>query len=229
MLGDHLRHKMQLFGISGDPNTYKCLMTAGEKGVDIESIAVGDAANGGVHAQELQAMSPFGSVPCLRDHDFVVYGTAPIMSYLDDKGFGPSLVPRNGVVRAVQYQWIHIANEYVAPAVAKLLQNEDLDNAKATLATGLDALETQLRTRKQRGDFIVGEFSLADIHWAPYVHACFLANQSELISSREAVRTWWEHVKAHKSTSKEDFVASTLLPTWDEIKNNQLKSVTINV
>lgn len=223
-VGDHLSSKMKLYGVPSDPNTLKCLMTAGEKGVDIESIAVSDTGT-----QEINAMSPFGTIPCLRDVEFTLCGTPAIMSYLDDKGFGPSLVPRNGVVRALHYQCIHIANETVAPAVNQLLTGENVDGAVATLGAAFDVLNNTLNTKKHRGDFLVGEFSMADLHWAPYVHACVITGHADLIQSRDAVSAWWEKVKAHKSTSKENYVASSILPSLDEIKTNQLRSVTINV
>lgn len=223
-VGDHLSSKMKLYGVPADPGTLKCLMTAGEKGVDIESIAVSDSST-----QEINTMSPFGTVPCLRDVDFTLCGTSAIMSYLDDKGFGPSLVPRNGVIRALQYQLIHIATETVDPAITRLLIGEDVEQAVATLNAAFDVLNNSLKNKKQRGDFLVGDFSLADIHWAPLVHVCMISGYSDVIRTRDAVSSWWDKVESHKSTSKEDFVASIILPTMDEINNNHLKSITINV
>ncbi|MCU7886224.1 MAG: hypothetical protein KZQ82_18700, partial [Candidatus Thiodiazotropha sp. (ex Lucinoma annulata)] len=67
------------------------------------------------------------------------------------------------------------------------------------------------------------------IHWAPYAHCCEIAGKGELISARGAMKSWWEKVKAHKSTSKENYLAYNVLPTIDEIRANQLRSVTINV
>jgi len=218
---------MQLYGVTESADTLKCLFTAAEKGVDIESKPVG-GTNTGTDAAEYRAMSPFGTVPCLRDVDFTLCGTIAIMSYLDDKGFGPSLVPRNGVARAVHYQWIHTANETVAPQVERLLASDDAGQAVAVLGAAFDALENQLKTKRYRGDFIVGDFTLADIHWAPYVHFCELTGHGDLISSRSAVNAWWQQVKGHKSTSKEDYVAYTVLPSLEEVKSNQLRSVSIN-
>lgn len=223
-VGDHLNSKMKLYGVPSDPGTIKCLLTAGEKGVDVESIAVSGAST-----QEISSMSPFGTVPCLRDIDFTLCGTPAIMSYLDDKGFGPSLVPRNGLIRALHYQCIHIANETAGPAVTQLLTGEEVDQAVATLGAAFDVLNNTLKNKKQRGDFLVGEFSLADLHWAPIANACIISGHADLIETRDAVSSWWEKVKAHKSTSKEDYVASVILPTMDEINNNQLRSITINV
>lgn len=223
-VGDHLSSKMKLYGVPSDPGTIKCLLTAGEKGVDVESIAVSDTST-----QEISSMSPFGTVPCLRDADFTLCGTPAIMSYLDDKGFGPSLVPRNGLTRALHYQCIHIANETAGPAVTQLLTGEEVDQAVATLGAAFDVMNTTLKTKKQRGNFLVGEFSLADLHWAPIANACIISGHADLIETRDAVSSWWEKVKAHKSTSKEDYVAAVVLPTMDEINNNQLRSITINV
>ncbi|MCU7931011.1 MAG: glutathione S-transferase family protein [Candidatus Thiodiazotropha sp. (ex Codakia rugifera)] len=228
MLGDHLKTKMILFGIAKDPDTLKCLMTAGEKGVDIESRVVGETALS-ADSQDFRSMSPFGTTPCLKDVDFILCGTTTIMSYLNDKGFGPSLIPRNGVARAIQYQWSEMAKEHAAPHVAKLLSGEADDTTDAALAALFDALDAQLKNNRYRGDFIVGDFSLADIHWAPYAHCCEIAGKGELISARGAMKTWWEKVKVHKSTSKENYLAYNVLPTMDEIRANQLRSVTINV
>ena len=106
MIGDKLATGMQLFGNPSCINTAKCLQTAGEKGIDIESVTI----NSG---EEVSDKSPLNSAPVLKDLDNIVYGPNAILSYLDDKGFGPSLVPRNGVIRAIMYQYAHIATDYV--------------------------------------------------------------------------------------------------------------------
>ncbi len=227
MIGEHLHTKMQLFGLPGDPDTLKCLMTAGEKGVDIESRVVGTEAIA-ADSQAFRSMSPFGSIPCLRDVDLTLCGTLTIMSYLNDKGFGPSLIPRNGLARALHYQWSELACDHVAPHVADLLAGKDVDSNVAALATIFDALETHLAKKQYKGGFIVGEFSLADLHWAPYVHCCELAGKGALISTRPNIAAWWDAVKSHKSTSKEKFFAASVLPTMDEIHGKQLRSVSIN-
>ena len=106
MIGDKLATGMQLFGNPSCINTAKCLQTAGEKGIDIESVTINSA-------EEVSDKSPLNSAPVLKDLDNIVYGPNAILSYLDDKGFGPSLVPRNGVIRAIMYQYAHIATDYV--------------------------------------------------------------------------------------------------------------------
>ena len=162
-------------------------------------------------------------MPVLKDVDFYVYGIEAILSYLDDKGFGNSLVPRNGVARAQMYQWIHIAQHVFAPAV-KAISEGDADASQVETVKGILAkLEEQLNTRKR------GELSLADIHWAPYIHSCCLYGHESLIDALPGVKSWWSKMKVRKSTSKENYVAYTVLPSLDEIRNNKMRSVSINV
>ena len=137
------------------------------------------------------------------------------------------MIPRNGVARALKYQWAHIASTAFGPAVSKLTEGDD--SAMEAVKQGLSALEAQLNARTKRGDYIVGEFSLADIHWAPSVHALCLHGHESLVDSMPAVKAWWGHMKVRKSMSKEDYVAYNVLPSLDEIRSNKLRSVSINV
>ena len=78
------------------------------------------------------------------------------MSYLDDKGLGSSLVPRNGVHRATMYQWITVAMDSVQVKIA----GGDVSG----LASILDELEKHLSAPTKKNDFISEGFSLVAIH-----------------------------------------------------------------
>ncbi|SFJ80350.1 glutathione S-transferase family protein [Methylophaga sulfidovorans] len=226
-IGDHLADVKVLYGIAGCSNTSKCLFTAAEKGIDIEGKAVD--INSEAEMAEIRAISPFGTLPVLKDVDFYVYGIEAILSYLDDKGFGNSLIPRNGVARAQMYQWIHIAQHVFSPAV-KALNEDGTGAAEMEAVKGiLSKLEDQLNARGKRGDYIVGDLTLADIHWAPYIHNCCLYGHESVIDALPGVKSWWSNMKVRKSTSKENYVAYTVLPSIDEIRNNKMRSVSINV
>ncbi len=216
MIGDQLRTKMILSGHPACPNTGKCLQTAGEKGIDMETKIIS-----GEDDSEFLSKSPYGIAPVLQDTDFVVYGTGAVMSYLDDKGFGPSLVPRNGVIRAVMYQWAGIATEKV-----QLLLGENID--KSALATLLDGFEQQVQNPPKKGDFICGEFSLADIHWSACCNCIEILGAGDLISSRQGVNSWYNKVKAHPSTSKEKLNPFECLPTAEDVKSGTLRGIAIN-
>jgi glutathione S-transferase len=228
MLGDKLSSKMELWGNSADHRSYKCLMTAAEKGIDVEGKFV-DASGGG--APDFKSVSAFGHMPCIRDREFVVWGTLPIMSYLDDKGFGPSLIPRNANLRAIMYQWVYNAMNIAAQQIDKLMSG----GADAAMLTRLyDALEKHLHaeasmSQRRRGDFIATEFSMADIHWGACTHFCMITGHASLIDSRPGVKTWWGKVKEHPSTSKEKILCGSVLPAADELKAQKLRGVSINV
>ena len=229
MLGDKLSSKMDLWGNPADHRSYKCLMAAAEKGVDVAGHYL-DASGGG--SPDFKSVSPFGHMPCLRDREFVVWGTLPIMSYLDDKGFGPSLIPRNANLRAIMYQWVYNATNVAAQQLDKMNSGSAPDGA--VMNHLFDALEKHLHaeasmSQRRRGDFIATEFSLADIHWAAIAHFCTITGHAALVDSRSGVKTWFGKVKEHPSTSKEKILCGSVLPTADELKAHALRGVAINV
>jgi len=222
MIGDKLATGMQLFGNPSCINTAKCLQTAGEKGIDIESVTINSA-------EEVSDKSPLNSAPVLKDLDNIVYGPNAILSYLDDKGFGPSLVPRNGVIRAIMYQYAHIATDYVQMEAYGLLTgsggNMDIINKSFDLVENI--LSNPPDPKLKKGVYICGEFTLADIHWMACVNALEISG-TDVISSRAEVSTWYEAVKNHPSTSKEAIVPYTCLPTKEDVDSSTLRDVGIN-
>ena len=222
MIGDKLATGMQLFGNPSCINTAKCLQTAGEKGIDIESVTI----NSG---EEVSDKSPLNSAPVLKDLDNIVYGPNAILSYLDDKGFGPSLVPRNGVIRAIMYQYAHIATDYVQMEAYGLLTgsggNMDIINKSFDLVENI--LSNPPDPKLKKGVYICGEFTLADIHWMACVNALEISG-TDVISSRAEVSTWYEAVKNHPSTSKEAIIPYTCLPTKEDVDSGSLRDVGIN-
>lgn len=225
MLGDHLQDKMKFYGNPACLNTAKCLYMAAEKGIDIESHYIG--ADGQGDAAEASSISPHGSLPVIRDVDFVVYGINAIMSFLDDKGFGPSLVPRKSLNRTTMYQWIHVATDLAQPSVADLIAG---NGDKAMVSHWFGALENHLNSQNSsvRGDYICGDFSMADVHWAALAQGCFLADAGDIIQTYPSVSKWWDLIKTHPSTSKENIKAYDVLPTAGDIQGHSLRDIQIN-
>lgn len=225
MLGDHLQDKMKLYGNPSCLNTAKCLFMAAEKGVDIEAHYIGTDGEG--DAAEAAANSPHGSYPVIRDVDFSVYGIYAIMSFLDDKGFGPSLVPRKSVNRTTMYQWAHVASDLAQASVADLIAG---NGDKAMVKHWFDVLGNHLTSKNAslRGEYITGDFSMADVHWAALAQGCFLAGAGDIIESNPTVSKWWGLIKAHPSTSKENIKAYDVLPTNVDIQGNNLRGIQIN-
>jgi glutathione S-transferase len=223
MIGDKLASAMQLYGNPSCINTAKALQTAAEKGVDIETQKIDSG-------EEAADISPLHSAPVLKDLDNIVYGPNAIISYLDDKGFGPSLVPRNGVIRAIMYQYAHIATDYVQMEAYGMLTgsggNMDVVNKSFDILENILANPPDPKLKK--GVYICGEFSLADIHWMACVNALEISG-NDVISSRAKVSEWCAAVKSHPSTSKEDIIPYTCLPTKEDVDSGTLRNVGINV
>lgn len=217
MIGDQLRNKMVLYGRPDCIDTAKCLQTAAEKGVDIEAKVI-DPAGGDA---DFRAASPLGIAPALKDLAYTTSGTLAVMSYLDDKGFGPSLIPRNGVLRSVMYEMITLA---VARAQAKAAAGET-----DGLDAAFDVLDKRLANPPKRGEFICGDFSLADIHWAACCNMLTIKGHAEVINARPKVSGWFDAVKRHPSTSKEKIVPFAVLPTAEDVQKGQLRDISINV
>jgi len=191
---------------------------AAEKGVDIEAKVVdGD----GLDSSDIRALSPLAITPILKDIDFVIYGTWPALSYLDDKGFGPSLVPRNGVIRAIMYQWIGVASNAVQPKIAA--------DDTSEMGDILSQLDTRIANPPKKGDYICGDFSMADIHWSACINMLMINGHGDLINAHARVQEWFNRVRQHPSTSKENIIPYTTLPTSEDMQNGTLRDISINV
>jgi len=94
----------------------------------------------------------------------------------------------------------------------------------------MDVLGEHLASKNAslRGDYICGEFSMADIHWAALAQGCYLAGAGDIIENNPTVSKWWGLIKAHPSTSKEKIKAYDVLPTKGDIQGNNLRGIQIN-
>ena len=98
-IGDHLRDVQDLYGSPKCPHTNAVLIAAGEKGVDLNCHVEDDWGP----SSSVRSMSPWYRSG-LKDRSATNIGLMCCMSYIDDKGFGPSLVHRNGVTRARMFK-----------------------------------------------------------------------------------------------------------------------------
>ena len=212
-IGDHLRDVQDLYGSPGCHHTNAVLLAAGEKGVDLNCHAESDRGP----SSSIRGMSPLGIGPILKDRDCVNYGLVACLSYIDDKGFGPSLVHRNGVTRARMYQEIG--------AAASCDPSDD-----ASLSACLDILEATLGSPlgNMRGDFVCGQYTLADCAWAGVCQVATNTGKGSAISSRSKVNTWWSAVQSHPSTSKEAINPYSCMASKADADAGTIREVRIN-
>jgi len=212
-IGDHLREALDLYGSPACPHTNACMLAAGEKGIDVDCHAETDWGPSG----SIRGMSPLGIGPVLKDRTQTNYGLISCLSYIDDKGFGPSLVARNGTVRARMWQEMGVA--------AQCNVGDD-----ASLASALDVLDTTLGTDagNMKGDYVCGQFTLADVCWAGVCQVAMNMGKGAAISSRSRVNTWFAAVQSHPSTSKESINPFSCMATKADHDAGNMREVRVN-
>ena len=230
------QYVLQLLGFPGDAGTLKCLITAVEVGMETDC-GILDITSGAHEAGDYLEVSPFGAVPALKEADYILTGETGIMSYIEARGLGKRLPPKNAGLLATQNYWGDLACSEAKPHVEAIVRQRILapmqggdfddaavDEARKALAGVLDALDGQLAGK----NFIIGDYSFADIHWTAYIHLLCEAGEGDLVDSRANIKAWFDRIRAHKSYCGQDIVAYDLLPKLEDIKNKQLRSVEVS-
>jgi glutathione S-transferase len=199
---------MKIYGHPWSINTRKVLMALAEKGHAAELVLV--MLPKGEHKRpEHVARHAFGKVPVLERDGFMLYETQAINRYLDRALSGPALVPADATGAALVDQWIGVADSYLAPNAQPLIVETVFrrylggepdararDAGRAGMQPALDAADRSLASRP----YLAGEsFSLADIHWMPYVEYCVQADAADLVTARKQLAGWWQRVSSRST------------------------------
>jgi glutathione S-transferase len=194
---------MKLYGHPWSINTRKTLATLAEKGHQA-SLSLVMIPKGEQKRPEHLRVHPFGKVPVLDDAGFVLYETRAINAYLDATLTGPRLVPMTARERARMDQWISAADSYFIPSahglIVELLFRRYLggEQSAQAIAAGRAGIEGPLDTIDRalgEAPFLAGDaFSLADIHWMPYVDYLHEIGESAPFDRRPNLAAWWKRV-----------------------------------
>ncbi|MBL8744557.1 MAG: glutathione S-transferase C-terminal domain-containing protein [Myxococcales bacterium] len=199
---------MKIHGHPWSINTRKTLAVVAEKHATVELSLV--VLPKGEHKLPAHiALHPFGKVPVLDDDGFILYETRAINSYLDKKLPGFSLVPDDPRAMARAHQWISIADSYLIPhahpLLVELLFRRHLggEQDRATIVAGRSAILPALDTADARlaeSPYLAGEsFSLADIHWLPYLDYLTEVGESAPIRERKHLSAWFQRVRDRRA------------------------------
>ncbi len=157
------RSVMTLYSGSCDPYSHRTRIVLAEKNVTFE---VHEIASGTELPEDLIDLNPYNSLPTLIDRDLVLYDSAVIMEYLDERFPHPPLMPVDPVSRARTRLMLHrIDNDWYKwlPAlegddgVAKDEARVEMRNSITSIAPIFDA----------KPFFMSDEFSLTDCYVAP--------------------------------------------------------------
>ena len=114
--------------------------------------------------RDLLELNPYAKVPVLIDGDGVVYESAIVNEYLEERYPAPRLLPSDNAKRAQARIWVDFFNTRIHPAAHDLSHDHNPEGAKERMAEHLKTLDDALAGR----DFILDEYSLADITFIPF-------------------------------------------------------------
>ena len=168
----------------GDTESYKCIFLASYRKLPIditweESSVLEDKMSESLH------MSGLNRFPCIKDGDFTVSGLNAVLMYLNIKGQTPTIHPRKARVLAMQQYWIQVLRSKFASLV------RDISNNQKEMATVLKVFDKNLENK----EYIVGEFSLADIHWSAVFKVLEEKGQLDIFNSYENLTNWLAKIK----------------------------------
>ncbi|MEM8843962.1 MAG: glutathione binding-like protein [Pseudomonadota bacterium] len=220
------QYVLQLLGAPYCPETLKCILAAAEQGMEMNC---GSLETSDLDSADFAAVSDFCMAPALKENDYFTAGTKAITEYINARGLGVSLIPKNVTLAAEQETWID-KSRACSDSVVVLLgditgQGGDSASARSQLEPMLDELNEQLGKDK----YIVGKnYSLADLHWTAVVHLISLSSAADLIDSRSNIKSWIIGILDKKSNCGQSLKAASLLPTVEDIKANKLNNVVID-
>lgn len=157
--------EITLLGIKGQISTLKCLLMAEIKEISLKTTLASSESQVD-QINSYQYIDKSDKSPTLTQGDFSVSGARAIMTYLDVKGKGNSLLPKKARTLGLQNYWIDVCSEDLAAPVEAVIYKQATEEQKACLNKVLTSLDAVL----SENQFIVGQLSLADPHVAAYIY-----------------------------------------------------------
>jgi len=165
---------LKLYDYAESPFCQKTRIVLAEKDLSFESVPV-DLQAGEQKSPDFLKLNPFGTVPALIDDEVIVYDSTIINEYLEDEYPHPELMPSDSAARArVRALEDYADNAFIRVTDAILgetrkpegEQNSELvAAAREQVGRMLAVLDGSLSGRS----WLVGNFSLADVAFAPRV------------------------------------------------------------
>jgi glutathione S-transferase len=103
-------------------------------------------------------------VPVLVDDGGVIYESAIVNEYLEEKYPSPPLLPKDGLQRAKIRIWIDFFNSRIHPAAHNITHDKEREQAKERMEKHLQTLDQEMAGK----EYIAEAYSLADVTFIPF-------------------------------------------------------------
>jgi glutathione S-transferase len=114
--------------------------------------------------KDLLELNPYAKVPVLVDGDGVVYESAIVNEYLEEKYPAIRLLPTDQLERAKARIWIDFFNSRIHPAAHDITHDKNPERAKEQMAKHLKTLDQEMAGKR----YILDDYSLADVTFIPF-------------------------------------------------------------
>jgi glutathione S-transferase len=192
--------KPKLYNTQRCPYARRTRIVLHEKGIDFDVHEV-DLSN---KSEEFLSVSPYGKVPVVSIDGISLYESNVVNEYLDEVHELPRLMPANPEHRALARSRMAFADDYFYPFIFRIrmgsqrgFSEEQVQEAREKLQDALARLERQLEGR----EYLVGEYSLADIAHAGNFHRLReLAERGDIpLQKYPNVVAWMERLESRES------------------------------
>ena len=161
--------------LSGSPYAWRVWLALEHKGISYTLKAMSYDA-GDFRSAEFGALNPRRRVPVLVDDDFVLYESAAIVEYLEDREpRDPHLFSTDVRDRAVQRRLVREADQYFATALEELVEavlfTPEDQRSEERIAAANNAMRDELRIWETmiRADYLAGPLTAVDFTLFPEV------------------------------------------------------------
>jgi glutathione S-transferase len=159
---------MKIYGFPLSPFVRKALVSAREKGLEVELIPT----NPQQPDEDFLACSPFRKIPAMDDNGFRLADSTAIIAYLDAKYPRPVLIPAEPQARGRAIWFEEVADTVLIPAAVGIVLNRFLrprifgtEGDEAAAQASEEAIKPLLAYLEAalEGDWLHGAYSVGDI------------------------------------------------------------------
>jgi glutathione S-transferase len=115
--------------------------------------------------EDLTRKNPYGKVPVLVDGDGIIYESAIIDEYLEEKFPQVRLMPTDLLLRAKARIWIDYFSTRLHAAASDITHNRNPEKAQQQLQQHLTDLDREMADKNYLVD---NQYSLADVTFIPF-------------------------------------------------------------
>ncbi|HLE00360.1 MAG: hypothetical protein A2583_13315 [Bdellovibrionales bacterium RIFOXYD1_FULL_53_11] len=154
--------------------------------------------------EEVSRLNPRGLVPIIEENGFVVRESAIISEYLDDRFPEPSLMTWLPEKRAKIRLLIESCDaDFLGPfyRLRQTRREEEQEKARAAIMPVLEYLSRELKGKK----FLLGNFSMADIAFAPWMIVLDRLPGLGREQIPEPVAAWIEALRARETIGSDPY------------------------